>query len=105
MAKISIKKVDTDIYFDNVSLLLPFDSNFNDNSKNNFSVTAYGNAQISSTQSKFGGASAYFDGNGDYLEVSDNNLFNFGNGDFTIEFWIYFSGNVMLIRHSLKYIS
>jgi hypothetical protein len=94
MAKISIKKLDlTDPYINNVSLFLPFNSNFNDSSSNNFSVTAYGNAQISSTQSKFGGSSAYFDGDGDYLEVSDNNLFNFGNGDFTIEFWIYFSGN------------
>jgi hypothetical protein len=92
MAKISIKKY-TDPNINNVSLLLPFNSNFNDSSKNNLSVTAYGNAQISSTQSKFGASSVHFNGNGDYLEVSDNNLFNFGNGDFSIEFWIYFSDN------------
>jgi len=96
MAKLSIKKVDTDIYFDNVSLLLPFNNNFNDNSKNKFSVTAYGNAQISSTQSKFAGSSAYFDGNGDYLVLEDNNAFNFNSGfdnspsiPFTIEAWVY----------------
>jgi hypothetical protein len=96
MPKLLIKKVDTDIYFDNVSLLLPFDSNFNDNSKNKFSITPYGNTQISSTQSKFGGSSTYFDGDGDYLVLEDNDAFNFNSGfdnnpsiPFTIEAWIY----------------
>src|SRR3972149_9214360 len=32
-------------------------------------VTANGNAQISTAQSKFGGASGLFDGTGDYLSV------------------------------------
>ncbi len=32
-------------------------------------VTAHGNAVISTAQSKFGGAAAYFDGDGDYLTV------------------------------------
>jgi hypothetical protein len=51
-----------------------------------------GGAQISTTQSKFGGASMYFDGNGDYLFVPNTNLsFNFGTGDFTIEGWVYLS--------------
>ena len=38
-----------------------------------------------------GGYSAFFDGNGDYLTISDSADFNFatGNGDFTIESWIY----------------
>jgi hypothetical protein len=48
-----------------------------------------GNAQISTTQSKFGGSSMYFDGTGDYL-ISPNNVnLQFGTGDFTIEGWIY----------------
>ena len=96
MAKILIKKVETDPYINNVSLFLPFNSNFNDNSSNNFSVTAYGNAQISSTQSKFGGSSAYFDGNGDYLLLEDNDAFVFNDDfedypsiPFTIEAWVY----------------
>jgi hypothetical protein len=92
MPKLSIKK-NTDPYINNVSLFLPFNSNFNDNSSNNFSVTAYGNAQISSTQSKFGGSSAYFDGNGDYLEIGDNNAFELENNDFTIECWFYLTNN------------
>lgn len=52
-------------------------------------VTAYGNAQISTAQSKFGGASAYFDGVGDYLAIGSG--FNFETGDFTIEAWAYIS--------------
>jgi hypothetical protein len=35
------------------------------------------------------GGSAYFDGSGDYLGVADNEAFNYGSGDFTLECWIY----------------
>ena len=48
-----------------------------------------GNAQISTTQSKFGGSSALFDGNGDYLQIQDSLDFNFAGNNFTIEFWLY----------------
>jgi hypothetical protein len=48
-----------------------------------------GNAQISTTQSKWGGSSMYFDGTGDYLRPNSGYIFNFGTGDFTIEFWLY----------------
>ena len=48
-----------------------------------------GNAQISTTQSKFGGSSMYFDGTGDYLNFPSSQLFGFGTGDLTIEFWLY----------------
>jgi len=51
-------------------------------------VSANGNAQIDIAQSKFGGASAVFDGTGDYLTVSnDTDAFDFGTADWTIEFW------------------
>jgi hypothetical protein len=54
-----------------------------------------GNAQISTTQSRFGGSSMYFDGNGDYLILPDSTKENlrFGTGDFTIEFWAWKSAN------------
>jgi hypothetical protein len=48
-----------------------------------------GNAQISTTQSKFGGASMYFDGTGDYLVAKGTSALNVGAGDFTIEGWFY----------------
>jgi hypothetical protein len=54
-------------------------------------VTAVGNAQISTAQSKFGGASIAFDGAGDYLSTT---LPAFGVNDFTIELWVRFSSFV-----------
>jgi len=51
-------------------------------------VTAIGNAQISTAQSKFGGVSIAFDGSGDSL-VAPASISHFGTGDFTIELWIY----------------
>ncbi len=47
-----------------------------------------GNAQISTTQSKFGGSSMYFDGSGDYLAAPARQYLALP-GDFTIEFWLY----------------
>jgi hypothetical protein len=82
--------------YSSVSLLLHMDgangsTTFTDNSPSPKTVTANGNAQVSTTQSKFGGASGYFDGAGDYLSIPDSADFDFGSGNFTIEFWIYFS--------------
>ena len=50
--------------------------------------TAHGNAQIDTAQSKFGGASGLFDGNGDYISTPDSSDFDFGSGNFTIDFWM-----------------
>ena len=79
--------------FANVSLLLHMDGSngsttFTDSSSNGLTVTANGNAQISTTQSKFGGSSAYFDGTGDYLSFSASDEWGFGDGAWTIEFFI-----------------
>jgi hypothetical protein len=62
---------------------------FIDNSRNNFVITSSGGAGLSTSQYKFGGASAYFDGTNDYLTSPQNAAFNFGTGDFTIEMWTY----------------
>jgi hypothetical protein len=48
-----------------------------------------GNAQISTTQSKWGGSSMYFDGTGDSLDFPTSTFFTMGTGDFTIECWYY----------------
>lgn len=77
-----------DPYFDKVSLLLPFDGDFQDYSKNNFSVTINGDAIISTTQSKYGGAAGYFDGvDGTYLDTDISS--SFFDSDFTIEAWVW----------------
>lgn len=53
-------------------------------------ITANGNAQISTAQSKFGGASGSFNGNAtSYLSIPDDADFDFGAGDFTIDLWTY----------------
>ncbi len=50
-----------------------------------------GNASISSAQSKFGGSSISFDGNGDYLRVQNpnSNIIDWYTGNTTVEYWIY----------------
>jgi hypothetical protein len=84
-----------DPYYSAVSLMLSMDgtngsTTFTDSSLNALTVTPVGNAQISTTQSKYGGASAYFDGTGDYLQISNNTVFDLP-GDFTVEAWFYAS--------------
>jgi YD repeat-containing protein len=55
--------------------------------------TRYGNAQIDTAQSKFGGASGLFDGNGDAITTPDAADLRMESGDFTIDFWVrYASG-------------
>jgi hypothetical protein len=48
-----------------------------------------GNAQISTTQSKFGGSSMSFDGTGDWLLIPHSVDQMLGTGAFTIEMWVY----------------
>lgn len=79
---------------ESVSLLLHGDgangsTTIVDSSPRPKTVATFGNAQISTAQSKFGGASIAFDGNGDYLETPSSIDFAFGAGDFTIEGWCY----------------
>lgn len=75
--------------------------------------TVFGNSQIDTAQSKFGGASILFDGIGDYIKTTDYADFNVGKENFTIDFWLristgfsssvfetdYASGTVMMIYH------
>jgi len=77
----------------NTSLLYNFTNAgiYDATSKNDLETV--GNAQISTTQSKFGGSSMYFDGTGDYLRLLSNTMFDFGSGDFTIEMWVYRSNS------------
>lgn len=76
----------------NTKLLLHGDgsgSSFADSSLDPKTIAANGNATQSATQSKFGDKSAYFDGSGDYLAIPDSDDWNFGTGDFTIDYFVY----------------
>jgi hypothetical protein len=84
----------TDPDFANVSLLLHGDgtngsTTIVDSSPSPKTVTAFGDAQISTAQSRFGGASIVFDGSGDYLSATPDADYAVGTGDFTVEAWIY----------------
>ena len=73
----------------NTSLLLNYTNGaiFDNTAKN--VLETVGNAQISTTQSKWGGSSMAFDGNGDYLSISNTPLLQLGSSDWTIECWAY----------------
>jgi len=93
----------TDTHFGNVSLLLHCDgpnnsTSFTDSSATGRAVTAIGDAKISTTQSKFGGAAAYFDGSGDKLTIGASSDLALGAGDFTIEAWFYLTGGQSYAR-------
>lgn len=79
-----------DIYSDKVVLLLHFNGAdnstlFTDSSINNASITAVGNAKITTSDSVYGGACAIFDGAGDYIQIADSSLYELGSADFTLE--------------------
>jgi hypothetical protein len=87
-----------DAFYSSVVLLLNMNgtngsTTFTDSSASAKTVTRSGDAAISTTQSKFGGASAVFDGTGDFLSVANNADFDFGSGDLTIEAWVYISAS------------
>jgi len=94
---ISMAQVDTQLMpmrkDEHNNLILHYDitsdtNAFIDSSLSNHKITVYGDTQIDTTQSKFGGASAFFDGAGDYLSLNDSNNWYFGTGKFTIDFWV-----------------
>jgi hypothetical protein len=79
-----------DPYFANVVALLHFDGA--DSSTTMTDVTGkvwtpFGNAQIDTAQSKFGGSSLLLDGTGDYMTTPSSADFAYGTGDFTWECW------------------
>jgi hypothetical protein len=90
------------------SLLTCNDQTIRDASTNNFTITNNNTATVSTvtpftavlpssmkfkrTNTGTAGNSVQFDGVNDYLSLSNSAAFNFGTGDLTIEFWIYFTG-------------
>jgi len=82
-----------DRYFGNVGLLAHMSgtdggSSFVDSSNSPKTINIYGEVKTLSTKYKYGPTSAYFNGGWNALTLSSSDDFNFGNGDFTIEFWV-----------------
>lgn len=95
----SLHEIETGIYLDFngndsfTKLLLHMNGSdgsttFTDSSAAAKTMTANGNVQIDTAQSKFGGASGLFDGSGDYLSTTSTIAdFDFSTGNFTVDFW------------------
>jgi hypothetical protein len=81
-----------DLYYASVASLLHLDgtngsTTFTDEKGKTW--TRSGDAQISTAQSKFGGASALFDGTGDYLSANHADLNLLGASKWTVEMFVY----------------
>jgi hypothetical protein len=91
----------SDLYYYNTVLLLHGDgadasTTATDSSNAPHTLTAVGNAQLDTAQSKFGTASLLFDGTGDYFTTPDSADWDFGTGDFTVETWARFSSHTTI---------
>ena len=80
----------------NTALMLHFDGSnggttFTDNAPSPHTIMVSGNTNTSTAQKKFGTASGYFDGTGDFLRIatSGDGSYVMGTGNFTVDFWAY----------------
>jgi hypothetical protein len=93
LAAASASSGPSDPFFSSVSLLLHADgtngsTTFPDNSPIAHTLTANGNAQVSTTLPKFGTGSLLLDGSGDDLSIPASTSLAFGTGSFTMEAFI-----------------
>ncbi|MFA5021408.1 MAG: LamG domain-containing protein, partial [Patescibacteria group bacterium] len=84
---------------DNTKLLLHGDgpngsTTFLDYSPSPKNLYVYNEPYLSTTQSKFGGSSMYFDGSNDYISSPSNTDFEFGTNDWTMDFWFRANSSV-----------
>jgi len=66
-------------------------TSFIDSSPSAHTITAYGDAQLDTSEKKFGTASGLFSSGSDYIKVPASSDWYFSDGDFTIDFWINLS--------------
>ena len=87
----------------NTKLLTCQSNYFVDNSSNNFAITPTGTPSVqpfspfaptSAYSTSVNGGSMYFDGTGDYLDITGTSNLAFGTGDFTYECWSYLTSNI-----------
>lgn len=87
--------------YDNYTvLMLHFDDadgiqTFTDASVSAHAMVSISSTAISTTQSRFGGSSVYFDGAGKHLTSADSADWYFSTSDFTIDFQLYFTDNTI----------
>jgi hypothetical protein len=85
----------------NTSLLLNYtNAGVIDNAMMN-NLETVGNAQISTTQSKWGGSSIAFDGTGDWLLAPSSPNFAI-DGNFTVEMWVYFNNTTTYVFFDMR---
>jgi hypothetical protein len=78
----------------NTSLLLQStDAGIIDKSQSVKSLTLNGDVKSSTTQTKYLSSSMYFDGTGDYLNISSSEIHALGGGDYTVECWVYLNSS------------
>jgi hypothetical protein len=92
-----------DPHWSNVVLLLHCDgtngsTTFTDSSSSGKTVTANGDAKITTTNPKFGSGAYLGDGNGDSLTLADSDDWHFGSGNWTVEFWTNLTANTGALR-------
>lgn len=59
-----------------------------DSSASAHTMTAVGNAALSTSAPKFGTAALLLDGTGDYVTTPSSTDFDMGSGDWTVDFWV-----------------
>lgn len=90
---------DMDQFFDNVSLLLPFDDDLNDRSQFGLSPTQVGTPSLVATNpAPQSGSNSVSLGTGSYLRYTSNGEHFFGSGDFTIEMFVHLDGTTPAIQ-------
>ena len=82
----------------NTQLLVAQDNRFIDESNNAYTITKTANTSIKAfgpfSETDLSTGSAYFDGTGDYVLVSNTTSLAIGTTNFTIEFWYYLAAPV-----------
>src|SRR5690348_13011597 len=66
-------------------------ASFPDSSPSAHTQSAQGSAQVDTSQKEFGTGSGKYNGSTDWVQTANSSDFNFGTGDFTIDFWVRFN--------------
>lgn len=89
-----------DPYYEYVSLLMHMDGSDNGTTftdQTGKTVSRAGNTVTKTGEKKFGTASVYFDGSGDYLTIASSTSLNMP-ADFTVEAWIYNTSSASAVK-------